>query len=206
MTTIQGKDTIARLTKLLMGNTIASLSIASIINAGLGCFPLTAANLALTNWTGLSLGTVGMLFESLLLLYATYKGEGIGLTSIVNATYGSYAIDIFARLLPKSPIMLLGLLLAPIGWALMGEAGYGDTGSNIVMNALVKSTKKSIGLIRGIQEVTFLIIGFLGARHQITWLTIALSLGLGYLLQIAYKLLKYDPTKIQHMFIIKGGR
>ena len=200
------KDTRARLSKLLIGNTIASLSIASIINAGLGCFPLTAANLALTHWTGLSLGTVGMLFESLLLLYATHKGEGIGLTSIVNATYGSYALDIFARLIPKHPLMLLGITLAPIGWSLMGKAGYGDTGSNIVMNALVKSTKKSIGLIRGIQEVLFLTIGILGARQYITWLTIALSLGLGYFLQVAYKLLKYDPTKIKHKFIIKGGK
>jgi uncharacterized membrane protein YczE len=192
-----------KLTTLFIGNTLAALCIAMVINSGLGCFAVTSANLAIANFFNISLGTAGMLLELTLLLFATYKGEGIGITSIVNAIYGSYALDFFRLLLPTHIGLIIGLLILPVGWALMGKAGLGDTGSNIVMNALMKQTGKSVGFIRTIEECIFMTIGFIGARQHMTWFTVVLSFGLGYLLQFVYKLIKYDPTEIHHQFIIK---
>ena len=194
-----------RLTSLLVGNTIASLGISMLIKSGLGCFALTAGNMALANWFGLTVGTAGMIIEIIMLLLATYLGEGIGWTSIINATYGSIMIDVFNAILPANPFMILGLLIIPFGWVLMGRAGFGDTGSNILMNALLKKFGWSISRMRSIQEFVFLSLGLLGARDCVTWFTIALTFGLGYLLQICYKLVKYDPTEITHSFIIKRG-
>ena len=193
------------MTSLLVGNTIASLGISMLIKSGLGCFALTAGNMALANWFGITVGTAGMILEIIMLLLATYLGEGIGLTSIVNAIYGSIMIDVFSFILPSTPLMIIGLLIIPFGWVLMGRAAYGDTGSNILMNALLKKYGLSISLMRGIQEIVFLSLGLLGAREYVTWFTIALTFGLGYLLQICYKLVKYDPTKIKHSFLIKIG-
>ena len=192
-----------RMTSLLVGNTIASLGISMLIRSGLGCFALTAGNLALANWFGITVGTAGMILEIIMLLLATYLGEGIGLTSIVNAIYGSVMIDVFSFILPSTPLMIIGLLIIPFGWVLMGRAAYGDTGSNILMNALLKKYGLSISLMRGIQEVVYLSLGLLGAREYVTWLTIALTFGLGYLLQVCYKLVKYDPTEIKHSFLVK---
>ena len=192
-----------RLTTLFIGNTLAALCIAMVINSGLGCFAVTSTNLAIANFFNISLGTAGMLFELAMLLFATYKGEGIGVTSIVNAIYGSYVLDFFRMLLPTHPALVVGLLVLPVGWALMGKAGLGDTGSNIVMNALMKQTGKSVGFIRTIEECLFMLIGFIGARQYVTWFTVVLSFGLGYLLQFVYKLIKYEPTKINHKFLIK---
>ena len=194
-----------RMTSLLVGNTIASLGISMLIKSGLGCFALTAGNIALANWFGITVGTAGMILEIIMLLLATYLGEGIGLTSIVNAVYGSVMIDVFSFILPSNPLMILGLLIIPFGWVLMGRAGFGDTGSNILMNALLKKYGLSISFMRGIQEVVFLSLGLLGARQYVTWLTIALTFGLGYLLQFCYGLVKYDPTEINHSFLIKRG-
>lgn len=191
-----------KLTSLFIGNTLASLGIAMVVNSGLGCFAITAANLSIANLTGLSMGTVGMLVELVMLTIATCKGEGIGWTAIVNAIYGSYLIDFFMMLLPKHILMIFGLLILPFGWCLMGKAGLGDTGSNILMNALVKQSNKSIGLVRGILECTFLAIGFIGARNYVTWFSILLSVGLGYFLQFVYKLIKYEPTQIKHKFLV----
>ena len=193
-----------RVTSLLVGNTIASLGISMLIRSGLGCFALTAGNMALANWFGITVGTAGMILEITMLLLATYLGEGIGLTSIVNAIYGSIMIDVFSFILPSSPLMIIGLLIIPFGWVLMGRAAYGDTGSNILMNALLKKYGLNISLMRGIQEIVFLSLGLLGAREYVTWLTIALTFGLGYLLQFCYGLVKYDPTEINHSFIIRG--
>ena len=192
-----------RMTSLLIGNTIASLGISMLIRSGLGCFALTAGNIALANWFGITVGTAGMILEIIMLLLATYLGEGIGLTSIVNAIYGSVMIDVFSFILPSTPLMIIGLLIIPFGWVLMGRAAYGDTGSNILMNALLKKFGLKISITRGIQEVVFFTLGLLGAREYVTWLTIALTFGLGYLLQVCYKLVKYDPTKIKHSFLIK---
>ena len=192
-----------RMTSLLVGNTIASLGISMLIRSGFGCFALTAGNMALANWFGITVGTAGMILEIIMLLLATYLGEGIGLTSIVNAIYGSIMIDVFSFILPSTPLMIIGLLIIPFGWVLMGRAAYGDTGSNILMNALLKKFGLKISITRGIQEVVFFTLGLLGAREYVTWLTIALTFGLGYLLQVCYKLVKYDPTKIKHSFLIK---
>lgn len=194
---------IKKLMTLLLGCTIASFSIACVINSGLGCFALTAANMSIANMTGLSLGTVGMIVDLTLLSIATYKGEGIGVTALVNATYCSYAIDIFHTILPTHPLMVLGLLIIPLGWGLMGKVGLGDTASNLVMNIFARETKFNLGIVRGVEECLFMLIGLIAAREYVTWFTIALSLGLGYLLQYGYKLIKYDPTKIRHKYFIK---
>ncbi len=197
------KDIIKRLLKLFIGGTIAAFSIASVINSGLGCFALTAANMSLATMTGLSLGTIGMIVDLTMLAIATYKGEGIGVTALVNATYCSYMIDIFHAVLPVHPLMVLGLLIIPLGWGLMGKAGLGDTASNLLMNIFAKETRFNLGIIRAVEECIFMGIGLIAASQYVTWFTIVLSLGLGYLLQYGYKLIKYDPTAIKHQYFIK---
>lgn len=193
-----------RLYQLMLGSTLSSLAISMLIKSNLGCFSVTAANMALANWFGVTVGVTGMILELIMLSIATYKGEGVGLTALVNATYGSLIIDFFNLILPQHPLMVLGIFLIPIGWAYMGKAGLGDTGSNILTNALIKSSNKSLSFIRGIQESVFLLLGILGARSSVTWLTIVLTFGLGYLMQFEYELIKYNPTEVQHKFIIRG--
>ena len=192
-----------RMTSLVIGNTMASLGISMLIKSGLGCFALTAGNIAIANWFGLTVGTAGMIIELAMLLLATYWHEGIGWTSIINAIYGSIMIDVFSAIVPANPLMVLGILIVPFGWVLMGRAGFGDTGSNILMNALLKKFGLSISFMRTIQEIVFFSLGLLGAREYVTWFTVLLTFGLGYLLQVCYKLVKYDPTEIKHSFIIR---
>ena len=189
---------------MFLGITISSFAITCVIKAGLGCFAVTTANMALANWTGLTIGITGMIVELAMLSIATFMGEGFGLTSIVNATYGSILIDIFNAILPSHPLMILGLPLVAIGWALMGTASLGDSGSNILTTAISKKTNKSIGLIRGILECTLLLIGFIGARSNVTLFTLVLSTCLGFMLQAIYKVIKYEPKAIKHDFITKG--
>ena len=112
-------------------------------------------------------------------------------------------IDVFNSILPSSPYLVLSLPLLGIAWSMMGKAGFGDTNSNLLTTAIMKKTGKKIGLIRGIQEIAFLLIGFLGS-DQVTLFTLALSLGLGYMLQFIYRLVGYNPTEIQHQYLIKS--
>ena len=197
------KDMFDRIGKLFVGCTLASLGITCVLKAGLGCFATTAANVAFANWFGVSIGTAGFLVELLMMLTLLYLKEGVGVTAIANMTYGSFMIDMFNIALPSHPLMLLGLVFAPIGWSLMGMSRFGETNSNLLTTALMKKTGRSIGLVRTIQECIFLFIGLFSG--MVTWFTFALSFGLGHLMNFIYKLMKYDPTAIQHSYLIKGG-
>ena len=195
---------IKNLIKLLIGSIIASFSIGCVINSTLGTFSVSAMNISIANITGLSMGAVGCILEIIILLIAIRLGEGVGVTAIVNATLNSFLVDFFHMILPTSPFLIVFLPLIAVGWCLMGSASMGDTGSNILMIALIKKTGKSIKFIRCLEECAFLSIGFIGARNQVTLFTIILTLGLGYMLEVIYKLLKYNPDKVEHQFLIKG--
>ena len=67
----------------------------------------------------------------------------------------------------------------------------------------MKKTGRSIGLVKTVQECVFLFIGLFS--HQVTWFTFVLSFTLGHVMNFIYKLMKYDPTAIQHSYLIKGG-
>ena len=40
-------------------------------------------------------------------------------------------------------------------------------------------------------------------KNKMKFLTVALVVGLGPLLQVFYKWLKFDPTKVQHQYLLK---
>lgn len=192
-----------RLLKLFGGVIGASFCIASILHSNLGAFATTACNVAFSNWFPfLTVGTVGFLIELIVMLVLIYLKEGIGLAGIVNMTLGSVCIDIFNVILPYSPLMVLTLPLLGVFWCWVAEAEFGENNLNLLTTAIMKKTGKSIGLIRGVQECSFLIIGLLNSNY-VTWFTIVLSLGLGKMLGVIYKFMKFDPTNIEHKYLIK---
>lgn len=193
---------IKKLLKLFSGVVLSSFSITCVIHANLGVFPITATNIAISNWFGISIGVAGMLVELLILGLALYLGEGVSLTGIVNATLGSLLIDFWNPILPYHPLMVLGILVLPIAWFLSSSVGLGDTNQNLLTNGIIKRTNKSLGLIRTLQESSLMIIGLIGGKGCVTPLTIVLSLFFGKIMEFEYKLLKYDPTKVTHSYLI----
>lgn len=197
-----------KILKSLLGVTISALGISAVLNSGLGCFPITAANVAISNWLGISIGAANFLTEGLMLGYATYKKEGVGWTAIFSATVGSVMIDIFNLIIPLHPLSVIGLILLPLGLAWEGSAGLGETGSNMMLTAILKNSKRklSVSFLRTTIEVGALFIALLGARELITPFTIIISFGFGTLMQFIYKLVKYQPKEIEHKFIISKER
>lgn len=195
---------IKKLIKLICGVLLSSFGITMVIHAGLGCFPITAMNIAFANWFNVSIGISGMCVELIILALAMSLGEGVSLTGIINATVGSLLIDVFNPILPYHPLMVLGIFLLPLAWYLSSSVGLGDTNQNLLTNGIIKKTGKSMSIVRGCQEVLFMIIGVLGGKGCVTPLTVILSLFFGKIIQFEYKLLKYDSTSVNHMFLIKG--
>lgn len=199
-----------KILKSLFGVTVSSIGIAAVLNCGLGCFPITAMNVAISNWLPISVGMANFITEGAMLAYATYKGEGVGWTAIFSATVGSVMLDLFLPIIPLHPLSVIGLVLLPLGLAFEGSSGLGETGSNMMLTAILKSwkgkNKPSVSMVRTAIEVSALVIGFLGARNLITPFTIAVSFGFGTLMQWIYKLVGFKPDNTEHKFIISKER
>ena len=190
--------------QLFAGTVLASFGIASVVQSGLGCMATTVANFAVGNWLNISVGMAGFLIEVIVLMILLYLGEGVSLTGLVNMSLGSVLIDVFIAILPSSKFIIFGLLLAPIGWMLQGMAGLGESNNNLLMTAILKRTKMKIWKVKAIQEFIYVAIGLLGARERISLFTVVLSFGLGYLIQFTYKVFGFNPTEVEHKYLIKG--
>lgn len=192
---------IKRFIKVVIGTTISALGTAMVMNCGLGSFAMSATSKAIGNWLGISFALTNIMIESIMISYATYKGEGLGWTAIINATYGSLMIAVFHTILPHSPWLCVGGLIIPISWSIMEKAQLGATGSNVLMRALMKTTGKNLRTVRMIEEGLFIIIGFIGARHYINWFTIFLTFVTPFLLDYIYKLTSHKPAVIEQEYI-----
>ena len=189
--------------KSLIGVSISAFGIACVTNSGIGTFAITAASKSLGNLTGISFGVMYMLIEIVFLLFATFKGEGIGWTAILNGTYGSLLIGQLHEVLPHHPIMSCCAFLIPIGYSIMGKACLGETGSNIFTTTIMKMTGWNIMITRSLLELSLLGIGFIAAREYVTICSLLLSLLVGPVLHVVYHAFKFKPTKTKHKYLIK---
>lgn len=196
-------DTIKRVIITLVGGVISAFGIASLINSGLGCFGITAAYLGLSNLFNVPFSVVSFIIEGLMIIYACYKGEGIGLSSILACSYVSILIDVFKFILPTHPMMIIFGICTMIGWAITATGELGEGATQLLTTVLVKETGKSVSFIRTIIEACYYIIAILTAREQLSILTLILVFATGKILSMFYKLFKYDPTKVQHKYLIQ---
>lgn len=194
-----------KLIRLFTGVLLSSLGIAMVTNSCLGTYAITTTVQAIANWGAIPFGIANLLIEMGMIGYATYKGEGLGWTAIVNALLGSVLISTFLEILPQHPAMFIGIFIVPFAWALMGSVGWGDTGSNILMRALMKNTGKDIITIRTIEEVFFLTIGFLGARNLVTVFSVIITITTPLILKVIYSAIHYKPAEVEHHFISFRG-
>jgi uncharacterized membrane protein YczE len=192
--------------KSLIGISISAFGIACVANSDIGCFALTAASKSLGNLTGIPFGVTYMLIEIAFLLFATFKGEGIGWTAILNGTYGSLLIGQLHGILPHHPNMVWCVFLIPVGYSIMGKACLGETGSNIFTTTIMKMTGWNVIITRFLVEMSLLGIGFIAAREYVTIYSLLITLLAGPVIHVIYHMFKFAPTKIEHKYLIRYRR
>lgn len=197
------RNMIQRIILTIIGGAISAFGIASLINSGLGCFGITAAYLGLSKVTGIPFSMISLIIEGLMLVYVCYKGEGVGISSILACSYVSILVDVFKVILPSHPIMIVFGICTMLGWAITAIGALGEGATNILTTTLVKQTGKSVSYIRTIIELCYYVVAYLFAREQITFVTIILVFATGKITDIFYKLFKYDPVNVKHDYIIQ---
>lgn len=197
-----------RISYLILGQITIAFGIALVIDSQLGAFPITLTNLSLSNLTGLSFGLISMLVELIIILFCLLFKSKIGIATLFNGILGGYFIDLILLFLPvpahiilKLIYLLFGSVTLIIGFYIQGNARLGKTSSNLLTACIRKRYGLSITTMKLIQETTFTLIGLIGAFSQFGFATIILAIFFGKLMDFIYKLLNYDPTKVEHTYI-----
>lgn len=199
---------------LFFGFMLYGVGILATLYATLGASPWDVFHMGVVNHTSLTLGQVSQLTGFVILAVSYFLGVKIGLGSVFNMIFVGIFIDLIElfhifrtpeSLVGKILMLIMGIIV--IGWAsyfyLKVSLGAGPRDG--LMEVLVKKFNKPVWMIRGAIELTVLIIGyFLGGPVGLG--TLITSLTIGFSVQLAFKIGKYDSKSVKHTDLIQMYR
>ena len=197
---------ISRLLILHIGLFLYSLGIALSLNAQIGYAPWEVLHVGMAKTFGMTIGEISIIVGFLILLVTGYCGEDIGIGTIANMIVIGLVLDLILYLdfLPVAGNMFFGILMLITGLFTIALGSYfyiasafGAGPRDGLMVLLTRKTGLPIGVCRGGIELTAVIIGwYLGGLVGVG--TVISALMIGFCVQITFKLLRFDPTKIHH--------
>lgn len=200
-----------RIIRLILGLVLFALGIVLTVNANLGLAPWDAFHIGLTKIFNLSFGQVSILVGAIILTINYHMNESIGIGTIANIFVIGIILDLLfaSNLIPVSANTNSGVIMLLIGMIVIAFASYFYIGSGFgtgprdgLMVALTKKFTKPVGLIRGAIELTVLILGYLlGAKIGLG--TLLLAFGIGPIVQVVFKLLRFEVEKVKHDSILQ---
>ncbi|HIU64955.1 MAG TPA: hypothetical protein IAB06_07990 [Candidatus Avacidaminococcus intestinavium] len=195
-----------RLLLLLIGLIFFALGVSLGLQANIGYAPWEVLHVGLAKTFGLSIGTANILTGFFLVLYAAFSGENIGIGTIANMFLIGFFIDLILQinliplassLLPGLFMMIASMFTIAFGTFFYISSGFGTGPRDSLMVILTRKTHLSIGFCRSAIETTAVVIGwYLGG--MVGFGTLFSALAIGYCVQITFKLLRFDPTIIEH--------
>ncbi|MGL5415871.1 MAG: YczE/YyaS/YitT family protein [Clostridium sp.] len=192
--------------RLMLGFVLCGSSTVFMLNSNLGLSPWDVLHEGVSKISGMTIGTASVIIGVLFLLFGVVLGQKLGLGTILNMVIVGPIIDciIYIEIIPISTNIFTGIIMMIIGMLTMGYGCYLYIGCSLgcgprdgVMLVLSNKTNVQIKYIRGIIEVTILILGYmLGGTVGIG--TFISAIGLGYCLQLVFKIKKFDAEQIEH--------
>lgn len=198
--------------RLLLGFIIYGLAIVVMIHANIGLSPWDVLHQGISLKAGLTMGQISIGVGVIIIIIDAFMGEGIGFATLGNVFLIGTFLDIFEGLniVPYANnlfmgilMMLIGIVLAAIATVLYLKPALGSGPRDGLMLAINKRSLKSVGTIRTIIELTALTVGWLlGGSVGIG--TIISGFGLGYAIQIAFKISQIDSKSLTHQSVIES--
>jgi len=184
-----------------LGYAIYGLSIALIIQAGLGTGPWAVLAVALADIFGTTPGMMLIATGVVVLFGAVILKEKIGWATLGNILFIGPWTDLLLFLLPslegnlwvQIPSMLIAVILSGIATAVYISVDGGAGPRDSLMLAVSRTTGQSVQLSRGVIEVLVVILGWI-LKGPVGVGTLAFALLIGPLVQIFFKLFKVKPN------------
>lgn len=198
--------------RITLGFFLCACGTVLALNSNLGLSPWDVFHQGLTKISSVTMGQASIIVGVIIVIITSILGLKVGLGTIANMIVIGCFIDliIYAKIIPvcnnlfSGIIMMIGSLFASaIGSYLYIGCEMGCGPRDGLMIALVKITGKPIGIIRFFIEMGALIIGwilggFVGVGTLIT------AFGIGYCVQLIYKIFKSDVKLLKHRNIREG--
>lgn len=203
------KNILLKISRLIIGYFLFALGIVMTINAQQGLGPWGVFHQGLSSKLNMTFGIAVIIVGAMIVILDFILGERIGWGTIGNVILIGTFIDLITNvnLVPVFKNTFLSYLMMFIGMFTMSLAAYLYLSARVgagprdgLMIALTKRTNKPVGFVRGLIEITVLIIGyFLGG--SVGWGTLIMSFGIGFFFQITFKMFKFDVKKVEHKYI-----
>lgn len=200
---------IKKTSMLLSGLLLYSLGIALTIQANIGLAPWDVFHQGISKHLHINIGQAAIILGILIVILNVILGEKVGWGTVSNGLTIGLFLDFILNndLLPTFTSLPLQYLMATVGMFIIGIAsslyirvGLGAGPRDGLMMALTRKTNLSVRLIRSSIELSVLIVGIiLGGSFGFG--TIFMGLTIGYFVQLAFKLTKFDGKKIRHRYI-----
>jgi uncharacterized membrane protein YczE len=200
------KQLYIRLSRLIFGLLLYGIGIVFTLNAQIGYPPWDVFHGGMAKAFTMSIGIASIYVGVVIVIISYLLGEKLGLGTLLNMVAIGLFIDLIMRynIIPVSNHFISGILMMILGLFLIALATYFYIGSGFgagprdsLMVAMKRKTGLPIGFCRASIE---LIAAFVGWRFggMIGVGTIISAFGIGYCIQITFKLMKFDPTLIDH--------
>ncbi|MBC8462916.1 membrane protein [Candidatus Bathyarchaeota archaeon] len=184
-----------------------------ILDADLGLSAWGVFQVGLMNIVDLSFGQATQLVGLGLLIFGWTLGFPPGFGTVSNMLFIGFFIDVILRweVVPKFSNIVLQLILLVAGMVMLGIASYfylnpklGAGPRDGLMIGLVQKLDKEVSVVRAGIEITVLVLGIaMGGPVGIG--TVITALSVGYFVQMAFKLGKYDRNA-KHMNLYELAR
>ncbi|KNF07051.1 hypothetical protein CLPU_28c00030 [Gottschalkia purinilytica] len=196
--------------KLFTGLFISAFGIMMTINANLGFAPWDVFHKGISNIFGTTIGQSNIIVGIVVVIIDSILGEKVGWGTLCNMVFVGIFMDFITSIgvipvahsfIPGVIMIIVGMFISGIAAYLYISAGMGAGPRDGLMVALVKKTNRSVRFIRNSIEIGVLTIGyFLGGFVGIG--TLMISLGIGYFIQLAFKIFKFDVKKVRHRLVV----
>ena len=197
------------LIRLFAGFILYGLGIVVMLNAKIGVSPWDVLHHGLSFKSGITMGQASIMVGLVIVILDAALGEGVGWGTVLNMIFIGVFLDIIKsmNIVPVADnlfmgivMMIIGIIISAIATVLYLGAGLGSGPRDGLMLALNKKFSKPVGAIRMCIELTVLVCGWiLGGSVGLG--TIISAFGLGYAIQIGFKICRINSKEIKHRII-----
>lgn len=204
-------ELIRRLIRIVIGFFITSTGIVLMIQAGIGLFPWGTLNAGLAASTQLTFGQwsqiIGLIVIVINMIFKMYPGIGTLLDMLligffIDLILAFGIIPSFHTPLFQILICLIGLAVFSFGLYIYMSADLGAGPRDSLMVAVVRSTGKSVTIVKPMIEVSVTLAGLL-LGGPLGLGTLILALFGGKSLDLVFKFMHYDPSTRQQFDFVQ---
>jgi uncharacterized membrane protein YczE len=198
--------------RMTLGFLLCACGTVMALNSKLGLSPWDVFHQGLTNVISLTIGQASIMVGVVVVIITSMLGLEVGIGTVANMIVIGCFTDLIicTKIIPVCNNLFTGILMIigslfvnAIGSYLYIGCEMGCGPRDGLMIALMKLTGKSISLIRFCIECGALIIGWiLGGVVGIG--TLMTVFGIGYCVQIVYRVFKFDVNALRHRNLKQG--